>query len=67
MSQSKTPNVVIETIGSERSFVCFVLIARKPCGRSANVVKNAATKPSIVMNVDSKICVSVKSLCQVIK
>jgi hypothetical protein len=35
-------------VGRERSFVCFVLIVLKDCGRYANVVKNAAARPIIV-------------------
>ena len=50
-SQRMIPTSIIIIIGSERSFVCLVFIARKPCGSKANVVKNAATNPSMVIKV----------------
>lgn len=50
-SQRIIPTSIMIIIGSERSFVCLVLIARKPCGSKANVVKNAATNPSMVIKV----------------
>jgi len=47
MIQIITPISSIINIGKEMSFVCFVFIALIDCGRNANVVKDAATKPII--------------------
>lgn len=65
--QITTPISSIISIGSERSFVCFVRIALNDCGRNANVVKEAATKPIIKVLFNSDIynysnCIFVSSV-----
>ena len=55
--QTTTPNSSISSIGSDISFVCFVLIALNDCGKKANVVSDAAINPTI--NVVSKLVNSV--------
>ena len=52
-SQETKPNSTIISIGSERSFVCLVLIVLIACGRNAKVVKNAAVKPIIKVRVSN--------------
>lgn len=56
-SQRMIPTSSISIMGRERSFVCFVFSERIACGKRANVVKKAATKPSMVIIVWSKLII----------
>jgi hypothetical protein len=48
-SHKNIPNVNIEYIPKDRSFVCLVLIVFTAWGKNAIVVQNAATSPSMVI------------------
>lgn len=51
MSQRNTPNVKIEYIANDRSFVCLVLMTLIACGRKEKVVHVAAANPITVNEV----------------
>jgi hypothetical protein len=63
-NQRNIPNVNIEYIPHDRSFVCFVLIVFKACGKNEMVVHVAATRPSTVMKfmLNSEIQETIKLL-----